>query len=90
VTFRKLDVEDYHSVLREIEASGETRIILDSTDRIIVEKLLKQAQQLRLTTPAYHYLLSTLVQFGRYCKKEVAVFMICSVYFCLAAGRSHA
>ncbi|XP_055333034.1 glutamate receptor ionotropic, kainate 2-like [Paramacrobiotus metropolitanus] len=59
VSLRLLKGPDYHDVLKDVRASGESRIILDCHVSKVPD-ILHQAQQLKLTSPYYQYLLTTL------------------------------
>ncbi|XP_055345947.1 glutamate receptor ionotropic, kainate 3-like isoform X2 [Paramacrobiotus metropolitanus] len=59
ITSRQLIGSDYRSVLRELRNSGENRIILDCATSSLA-RILRHAQQLKLLTRDYQYLLTTL------------------------------
>ncbi|OWA54135.1 Glutamate receptor ionotropic, kainate 2 [Hypsibius exemplaris] len=59
ISLRQLKGPDYHDVLKDVRASGESHIILDCAAHKVPD-ILRQAQQLKLTSPYYQYLLTTL------------------------------
>jgi hypothetical protein len=61
ISLRQLKGPDYQDVLKDVRASGESHIILDCQASKVPE-ILRQAQQLKLTSPYYQYLLTTLVR----------------------------
>ena len=64
ISLRQLKGPNYQDVLKDLRASGESHIILDCQASKVPE-ILRQAQQLKLTSPYYQYLLTTLVSISR-------------------------